>query len=227
MFMQTRNETTQVLIIFAKSIQMKLNCNIAGIRSDHDTEFQNAQIKGFCADHGIHHNFYTPKTPQQNGVVEIKNKTLVDIDRTMLINSGFAINFWSEEVNTSCYIRSRCLIRSVLKKTPYELLIGRKPSLSYLKAFGCKCFVMINGMNDLGKFNPKSDEGVFVGYSSTSKAYIVYNKRTLCIEESVHVIFNESGEMNNIEDKDDLEHEKLMQIQRDSLVQYYGGKGSK
>ncbi|XP_015162449.1 uncharacterized protein [Solanum tuberosum] len=98
----------------------------------------------------------------QNGVVERKNRTLVDIARTMLIDSGLAINFWSEVVNTTCYVTNRCLMRSVLKKTPYELLNGRKPSLSHLKAFGCKCVVLNNGKDDLGKFDPKSDEGKFV-----------------------------------------------------------------
>nr|XP_016507269.1 PREDICTED: uncharacterized protein LOC107824963 [Nicotiana tabacum] len=86
----------------------------------------------------------------------------------------------------------RCMIRSLLNKTPYELLNGRKSKLAHLRTFGCKCFVINNGKEALEKFDTKSDEGIFLGYSSQSKAYKVYNKRTQCVEESIHVIFNES-----------------------------------
>ncbi|XP_070040582.1 uncharacterized protein [Nicotiana tomentosiformis] len=84
------------------------------------------------------------------------------------------------------------MIRSLLNKTPYELLNGRKPKLTHLRTFGYKCFVLNNGKEALGKFNAKCDEGIFLGYSSQSKAYKVYNKRTQCVEKSIHVIFDKS-----------------------------------
>ena len=144
-------------------------------------------------ENGTSHNFSAPRTPQQNGVVERKNRTLVNIARTMIIESNLPQNFWAEAINTTCHVTNRCLIRAVLNKTPYELLNNRKPMLSYLRAFGCRCFVLNNGMDDLGKFDPTRDEGVFVGYSSSSKAYRILNKRTQCIEESIHVVFDEDG----------------------------------
>ncbi|XP_070004279.1 uncharacterized protein [Nicotiana sylvestris] len=85
-----------------------------------------------------------------------------------------------------------CMIRSLLNKTPYELLDGRKPKLTHLRTFGCKCFILNNGKDALGKFDAKSDEGFFLGYSSQSKTYKVYNKRTECVEEIIHLIFDES-----------------------------------
>ena len=85
------------------------------------------------------------------------------------------------------------MIRSVLNKTPYELLKGRKPNLAYLRAFGYVCFIHNNDKDNLGKFDAKSDEGIFLGYSSQSKAYKVLNKRTNRVEESVHVVFNENS----------------------------------
>ena len=100
----------------------------------------------------------------------MKNRTLVNIARTMIIESNLLENFWAKAVNTACHVTNRCLIRAILKKTPYELLNNRKPMLSYLRAFGCRCFVLNNGKDDLGKFDPRSDERVFVGYSSSSKA---------------------------------------------------------
>ncbi|XP_070045844.1 uncharacterized protein [Nicotiana tomentosiformis] len=84
------------------------------------------------------------------------------------------------------------MIRSLLNKTPYELLNGRKPKLTHLRTFGCKCFVLDNGKEGLGKFDAKSDEGILLGYSSQIKAYKVYNKRTQYVEESIYVIFDES-----------------------------------
>ncbi|KAG5524024.1 hypothetical protein RHGRI_030883 [Rhododendron griersonianum] len=84
------------------------------------------------------------------------------------------------------------MIRPILNKTPYELWKGRKPNISHFRAFGCKCFVHNNDKDDLGKFDARSDEGIFVGYSTSSKAYRVFNKRTLVVKESVHVAFDET-----------------------------------
>ena len=83
------------------------------------------------------------------------------------------------------------MIRPILNETPYELFKGRKLNIMHLRIFGCKCYVYNNGKDVLGKFNPRSDEAIFLGYSSYSKAYKVFNKRTLCVEESVHVLFDD------------------------------------
>ena len=81
------------------------------------------------------------------------------------------------------------MIRPILNKTPYELFKGRKPNIMHLRVFGCKCYVHNNGKESLGKFDPRSNEAIFLGYFLHSKAYKVFNKRTLCVEESVHVLF--------------------------------------
>nr|XP_009608721.1 uncharacterized protein LOC104102655 [Nicotiana tomentosiformis] len=114
-------------------------------------------------------------------------------------NVGLQKSFWAEAVNTAYYLENRCMIRPSLNKTLYELLNGRKPKLTHLRTFGCKCFVLNNGKEALGKFDAKSDEGIFLGYSSQSKAYKVYKKRTQCLEESIHVI---SDELHHICGKD-------------------------
>ncbi|KAH9751651.1 Integrase catalytic domain-containing protein [Citrus sinensis] len=98
----------------------------------------------------------------------------------------------AEAVNTACYVLNRVLIRPNLNKTPYELWKDRKPNIGYFKVFGCKCFVL-NTKDNLGKFDPKSYVGIFLGYLNSSKAYRVYNKRTLVVEESMHVTFDESN----------------------------------
>ena len=103
--------------------------------------------------------------------------------------------FWVNDVGTTCYVLNRVLIRPILKKTPYELFRGRKPNLSHLKVFGCKCFILNNGKDNLGKFDSKSDEGIFLGYSQHGHVYRVYNKRTMLVEESVHVNFDETNQV--------------------------------
>ena len=85
------------------------------------------------------------------------------------------------------------LIRPILKKTPYELFKGRRPILSHLKVFGCKCFILNNGKESLGKFDAKADESVFLGYAIQSHAYRIYNKRLINVKESMHVVFDETN----------------------------------
>lgn len=100
--------------------------------------------------------------------------------------------FWADAINTACYVLNRILIHPILNKTPYELLKGRKPNISHFHVFGCKCFILNNGKENLGKFDSKADEGIFLGYAQSSKAFRVYNKRLKIVEESVHVSFDES-----------------------------------
>ncbi|GKA65518.1 retrovirus-related pol polyprotein from transposon TNT 1-94 [Tanacetum coccineum] len=140
---------------------------------------------------GITHNFSAPRTPQSNGVVERKNRTLQEMSRTMLNEQSIPQKFWCNAVDTSTYILNRILIRPILGKTPYEIFRGRKPSLEYFKVFGSKCFIL-NTKDHLTKFDPKSYEGVFLGYSQNSKAYVVLNKHTMKVEESLNVTFDES-----------------------------------
>ena len=114
----------------------------------------------------------------------------------MLSESSLPKYFWADAVSTSCYVMNRVLIRPILKKTPYELFNGRKPNINHLKVFGCSCFVLNNGKENLGKFDEKADLDIFIGYSLTSHAYRFYNKRLMTVEESVHVIFDEVDQRN-------------------------------
>jgi len=109
----------------------------------------------FCEKQGIKHNFSAPRTPQQNGVVERKNRSLEELAKTLLNATDLPKDFWADAVCTTCYVFNRVLIRPILKNTPYELFKGRKPNISHLKVFGCKCFILNNGKNNLGKFDPK------------------------------------------------------------------------
>ena len=116
----------------------------------------------------------------------------MEIARTMLHEYNLPLYFWAEVVNTSCYIANRVFKRPILNKTFYELWNNRKPKISYLRVFGCKCFIL-NTKDNLKKFNSKADEWIFLGYATSSKAYKVFNKKTLVVEKSMYVVFNESN----------------------------------
>ncbi|GJW56346.1 retrovirus-related pol polyprotein from transposon TNT 1-94 [Tanacetum coccineum] len=119
--------------IFSKKIQNQLECTIVPIRTDHGREFDNeVQFGEFCNANGITHNFSAPRTPQSNGVVKRKNRTLQEMSRTMLNEQSLPQKFWCNAVDTSTYILNRILIRAILGKTPYKLR-GRKPTLDYLE----------------------------------------------------------------------------------------------
>ncbi|XP_075097871.1 uncharacterized protein LOC142175190 [Nicotiana tabacum] len=191
-FLASKDETFDMFVTFVKKLQRKMNNHVVSIRSDRGTKFENANFLEFCNKNGIDHNFSAPKTPQQNSIVG-KNKTLEDMARTMLISSGIPKTFWAEAVNNAYYIINRCMIRTIIEKNPYELLKGRKSNVTHLRTFRSKCFVHNNGKEALGKFDAKSDECIFLGYSPQSKVYKVYNKITKCVKESIHVIFDESN----------------------------------
>ncbi|KAK8930658.1 hypothetical protein KSP39_PZI016172 [Platanthera zijinensis] len=192
-FLRKKSDNFKILTDFLKSIQIEFNTHIALIRSDHGTEFDSLLMQEFCQNEGIRHTFSAPRTPQQNGVVERKNRTLIESATTLLTDAHLPLTFWAEAVNTSNYVLNRSLIHKLKDKTPYELLKGKKPKVSFFKIFGCICFIHNNDKRYLAKFEAKADEGVFLGYSLNSKAYRVYNKSSHKIEESMHITFDESN----------------------------------
>ena len=153
-----------------------------------------------------HGNFSVPRTLQQNVVVERKNKSLEEVARTFLNEINLPKYFWADDVSIVYYTLNRLLIKPILKKTPYELYKGRKPNISHLRVLGCKCSGLNNWKESLGKFDTKVDEAIFLDYSLQSKAYRVFNGRTLCVEESIYVVCDETNSVvkeKTLEDEDE------------------------
>nr|GEY42414.1 hypothetical protein [Tanacetum cinerariifolium] len=136
-------------------------------RCDNGREFRNKEMNDFCSLKGIKREFSNARTPQQNGVAERRNRTLIEAVRTMV------------------------LVNKSQNKTPYELFNGRTPAIGFLKPFGCHVMIL-NTLDNLGKFEAKGDEGYFIGYSMSSKAFRVFNNRTKRVEENLHVEFLEN-----------------------------------
>ncbi|GJW88593.1 putative ribonuclease H-like domain-containing protein [Tanacetum coccineum] len=145
----------------------------------------------FCRQKGIKREYSVAKTPQQNGVAKRKNRTLIKAAKTMLADSLLPTVFWAEADNTDCYVLNRVLVTKPHNKTSYELIIGKAPSISFIRPFRCPVTIL-NTLDPLGKFDRKAEEGFLVGYSIHSKAFKVFNSETRKVEENLHVNFLEN-----------------------------------
>ncbi|KAK1616788.1 hypothetical protein QYE76_022305, partial [Lolium multiflorum] len=190
--LKSKDETHREFITFAKKAQRTYESEIKAIRTDNGTEFKNYTMQEFVDDEGIKHEFSAPYTPQQNGVVERKNQTIIEMARTMLSEFNSPHNFWGEAISTAVHYSNRLFLRPLHNKTPYELLTGNKPNVMYIRVFGCKCLVK-NNKGKLGKFETRTIEGIFVGYAENSHAYRYYNRSTGTIEVSCDVVFLEDN----------------------------------
>ncbi|GKA56892.1 retrovirus-related pol polyprotein from transposon TNT 1-94 [Tanacetum coccineum] len=182
-FLRTKDETSRILKDFIRQIENQLNQKVKTIRCDNGTEFKNMDFIEFCGSKGIKREYSNARTPQQNGVAERKNRTLIEAARTMLADSFLPNTFWAEAVSTACYVLNRVLVTKPHNKTPYELVTGKIPIISYIRPFGCHVTIL-NTIDHLGKFDGKSDEGFLVGYSLQSKAFRVLRRYHNAVKRS-------------------------------------------
>ncbi|GKB17517.1 retrovirus-related pol polyprotein from transposon TNT 1-94 [Tanacetum coccineum] len=195
-FLKDKTEPFDQFEIFSKKIQNQLGYTIVSIRTGHGREFDNeVQFGEFCDANGITHNFSAPRTPQSNGVVERKNRTLQEMGKTILNEQSLPQKFWCNAVDTSTYILNRILTRVILGNTPYEILRGRKPTLDYFRVFGSKCFIL-NTKDILTKLDPRK------------------------IEESLNMTFDETpppAKTSPLVDDDLDEEEAIREIEKKNL----------
>nr|GEY78333.1 retrovirus-related Pol polyprotein from transposon TNT 1-94 [Tanacetum cinerariifolium] len=168
-FLRSKDETPEVVIKFITQIQVGLNKTVRYVCTDNGTEFVNHTMTEYYERIDIFHQKTVPRTPQQNGVVERRNRTLVEAAQTMLIFSKASMFLWAEVVATACYTQNRSLIATRHHKTLYELVHNKKPDLTFFRVFGALCYPT-NDNEDLGKLQPTTDSGIFVGYAPSRKA---------------------------------------------------------
>ncbi|KAI3725477.1 hypothetical protein L1987_65265 [Smallanthus sonchifolius] len=162
-FLAKKDETPYILKTYSLQIENLFNLSVKTIRNDHGTEFKNATLDSFCESKGISRQFSAPRTPQQNGVAERRNRTLIEAARTMIIDSKLHVTFWAEAVNTACFVQNRVLITKSCKKTPYEIMYKRKPVIDFFRKFGC-IYTMLYTSDHLNKFEAKAKGCYFLGY---------------------------------------------------------------
>nr|GFB37612.1 hypothetical protein [Tanacetum cinerariifolium] len=181
------------------------------------TEFLNQTLHAYFAAEGILYQTSVARTPEQNGVVERRNHTLVEAARTMLSAAKVPLFFWAEAIATACFTQNRSLVIPHHEKTPYHIINDRKPSVKFVHIFGSVCYIVRDGKN-LDKMKEKGDECIFVGYSNQSRAYRVFNKRTRVIMESIHVKFDELPHIASDQLSSDPAHKcQTMALNHDSL----------
>nr|GFB14590.1 retrovirus-related Pol polyprotein from transposon TNT 1-94 [Tanacetum cinerariifolium] len=175
-------------------VQRGLQAQVRVVRTDKGTEFLNQTLHAYFAAEGIQHQTSVARTPEQNGVVERRNRTLVEAARTMLSVAKVPLFFWAEAIVTACFTQNRSLVIPRHEITPYHIINERIPSVKFFYIFGSVCYIVRDGEN-LDKMKEKGDECIFVGYSTQSRAYRVFNKRTRVIMEYIHVNFDKLPQM--------------------------------
>nr|GFA60206.1 hypothetical protein [Tanacetum cinerariifolium] len=204
-FLRSKDETPDVLIDFLRLVQRGLQAQVRVVRTDKGT----------------------------NGVVERRNRTLVEAARTMLSAAKVPLFFWAEAIATACFTQNSFLVIPRHEKTPYHIINDRKPSVKFFHIFGSVCYIVRDGENldkmkekgdecifvgdgeNLNKMKEKGDECIFVGYSTQSRAYRVFNKRTRVIMESIHVNFDELPQMASVQNCSDpaLSRQSMASVQ--------------
>jgi hypothetical protein len=190
-FLKSKDEVFEHFQSLALRLNNEHNNCLKAIRRDNETEFRNASFDEFYLEHGIDQQFFAPRVPQQNGVMERKNHTLVEMARMMLDDHRTHKRFWADAISTACYISNRIFLRSILHLTPFELHFGRKSFVSHFSPFRCKCFVL--KCDNLEKFESRSFDDILLGYTPHGRSYRVYNFETNTIVESYDVIFDDTA----------------------------------
>ncbi|GJT66716.1 putative ribonuclease H-like domain-containing protein [Tanacetum coccineum] len=160
LFLATKDETRGILKSFITRVENLIDQRVKVIRCDNGIEFKNKEMNQFCERKGIKREFSVARTPRQNGVHERKNRTLIKDARTMLADSKLPTTFWAEAVNIACYVQNRVLVTKPQNKTPYELFLGRKLTLGFMRPFGCPVTIL-NTIDHLGKFDGSGPNWLF------------------------------------------------------------------
>ena len=188
-FLRSKDKALTAFIDYKNLVENQTGKKIKCLQSDNGKEFNNVGFEKYLNECGITRRFTITYTPQQNGVAERKNRTLVEMARCMMFDSNLPPMFWAEAIATANHVRNRCPSRSLDGRTPFEEWKGRTPNLSYLRTFGCRAYALLKGP-EKGKFNTRASEGVFIGYSEVSKGYRIWfpKKRTVGISRDVKFI---------------------------------------
>ena len=191
-FLSSKAQTFSVFKKFRAMVEFESGCKIKKLRSDNGKEYTSNEFNMFCEDMGITHQLTVSYTPQQNGVAERRNRTLMDMVRSMLSNSTLPISLWSEALKTAVYILNRFPSKSV-PKTPFELWAGRKPSLRHLHVWGCPAEVRLFNTQEK-KLDFKTVSGYFIGHPEKSEGFRFYlsNHSTRIMETGNARFFEDS-----------------------------------
>ncbi|UYV67996.1 hypothetical protein LAZ67_5002745, partial [Cordylochernes scorpioides] len=198
-FIRHKSDVLEKFKEFVKRVRTETGNKIKRFRTDNGTEFLNKKFSDYLKSLGIVHELTAPYTPEQNGIAERDNRTIVESARCLLHGRKMPLELWAEAVNTAVYLLNRCTTKVLGNSTPYEIWYKRKPSILHLKTFGCNAYVHIPKDNRK-KLDKKSIRTFFVGYTETNKNYRMWDPIARKIIISRDVIFTEANTSENIQD---------------------------
>ena len=190
-FLKYKDEAFQRFVEWKALVEKSSGHQVKVLRTDNGGEYTSTQFEDFLKAEGIRHERTVPKTPQQNGVAERLNRTLVETTRSMLIDGKLPYRFWAEALSTAVYLRNRSLTRAVDGLTPCEAWTGKKPDVAHMRVFGCEAYAHIP-KDERRKLDPKARKSILLGYGEETKGYRLYNIERKKIFHSRDVQFNEA-----------------------------------
>lgn len=197
-FLKRKSDALDAFRNFKQKVECMFNRKIKYLQTDNGGEFVNQEFNKFLEDCGIQRRLAVSYCPSQNGVAERKNRLLQEIARCLLYESKLPVKFWAEAVAAANHIRNRCPSRGINGKIPFTVWMGRKPHVSYFRVFGSRVYVLEDKLKEKGKFYPRAKEGIFVGYSDTSKGYRIWmvQEKKFRISRNVKFLENDQGGVN-------------------------------
>jgi hypothetical protein len=206
-FLKNKSKAFENFKIYKEMVENEMDSRIKCLRSDNGGEFTSKEFMDYCSNHGIKRKFFVIRTPQHNGIVEIKNMTVQEMARTMIMDSKLTYIFWTWAVHTTIHIQNRLILRNKNDKTSYELWKGRPANVNHFKFFGRKCYIKRED-GRMRNFDSRVDKGILVGYSSTRKEYKCYNLILNKVVKIINVTIDERGRLESIEQLFEEEDEK-------------------
>ena len=214
-FLKNKSEVPQCFKEFVTMAEKQTGKSVKVLRSDNGTEYTNNAMSSFLKDKGIVRQLTAPYAPQQNGVSERKNRTIVESARCMLHYAGLLYKFWAEAVNNAVYVLNATSTTSLNGKVPFEVFYGKKSSVSHYRTFGCDCYAFIS-KEKRTKWAPKSCKCYFLGYSSQTKGYRLFEPKTGKVIVSRDVKFNENSFSDRVQHGHEIELEIEQEVPKDT-----------
>ena len=185
-----KDEVFQKFMEWKSLVENSSGHKVKKLRTDNGGEYTSTEFESYLKDEGVEHQYSIPKTPEQNGVSERMNRTLVETVRSMLADSRLPQRFWAEALSTAAYMINRSPTKGLDDKTPFEAWYGKKPNVSHLRVFGCSAYTHVP-KDQRKKMDSKAKGCIFLGYATSRKGYRLYDQKTPSIVHSRDVVFNE------------------------------------
>jgi transposase InsO family protein len=222
-FLKEKSKEFEKFKIFKALTKTQTGKRLKTVRSDRGGDFMSRDFKEFYDEHGIKREYTIPRTPKQNGVVERQNRTVQEMARSMMNEKNIGQTYLVEAIHTTFHVLNKAHLRPQSEKTPYELSFGRPASIKHFRVFGSKCYIKNNDEN-LGKYDDRVDEGIFLGYATNSKGYRCYNKRLHKMVECIDVKIDEGiparevyGNESSTEDTAKAEDEQVQESENEDF----------